>query len=640
MGVMRRETRAAWHAVLWLNALASLLSVRVAHAQSAAASVPWHVSVSPAMLRLGVDRAARVEIHGPDVPANALDIVTSVGTIHALVRIAAGTFVARYEPPASRAPDIALIVVRSANASVPGVAALSLAGRYHLTIEVEPFAHVRVELADGVVHDAVAPGSGTLDLTLHVPPGVERARIAATDRSGNRSDRFEPLAVPPLHRMLMLRARESDQTLRRVRWFVVQSLPDGTLNESNPESIEVSGARGVVTRRASGVFEVVAEPPRRAIASTMSLRVHANNIALDPDHEDVAVPANVPVRLRWASAEAVRAGLPMELQLWVEDADGVPVAGVADSITVHLPERAPHVQASGDGYAVITTAPERVGPHEIYARFALAPDLPLEARTVIQVTAGSPERLVVQAPPLVVGTVRDVTLTALDRFGNPSRLGQPTVIATGAVIRRAQNLATGLVVTLEPTDTAVRIAVRGDYGFADRASLIALQPAMRHLNISLLGILRSNLHAANFGGTRLSISGQFLLAPQWEGIGLFDTGVEGTSIGASSATTATVLIVPLLARIGVLRRLATWRIGVIAGGGFRITTAWIRTRIGETLSQQQWVPTASAGVLVRWHLPAGAFTGEVGGESGWLDTVPVRGTLGGVYATFGWGLTF
>jgi hypothetical protein len=60
-----------------------------------------------------------------------------------------------------------------------------------MTLTVEPSARVAIETGGAPVRQAVAGHNGVLDVVLHVPPGVEQARILATDSAGNQTERLE-----------------------------------------------------------------------------------------------------------------------------------------------------------------------------------------------------------------------------------------------------------------------------------------------------------------------------------------------------------------------------------------------------------------------------------------------------------------
>jgi hypothetical protein len=48
-------------------------------------------------------------------------------------------------------------------------------------------------------------------------------------------------------------------------------------------------------------------------------------------------------------------------------------------------------------------------------------------------------------------------------------------------------------------------------------------------------------------------------------------------------------------------------------------------------------PGGAVSALLRWFSPAGVIALDVGAESGSLDTLAVRGTLGGLQVSLGWG---
>jgi hypothetical protein len=386
------------------------------------------------------------------------------------------------------------------------------------------------------------------------------------------------------------------------------------------------------------VFEIVANPPRRAEAASIVMRVHEDGVALENDQDEVVVPPNPPRVLRWSVPAESRAGETMNLRLSVEDAQGAPVSDLQDRLRVRLGETELRAEISGDEYIVTTPAPERTGNYELFARLELDGQPLLERRATLHVIAGRPDRLVSHAGPLRIGRRHAISFSALDRYGNPSPISHPVIVASGATVERVVNTDSTIIVSIEPTEPNVLLQVRGDYGFADAVSFSAAAAPVRHFEFSLLGTVRSNLGAAVFGGGRFSIGGQFALAHRWEGIATFGVGVEGTVMNDAQNNQASVLAIPLLLRVGVARQIGAWRFGVLAGGVLRATSATLQTADGDVSQQWQWVPGFAGVALVRWLSPVGTFRLELGGETGTLDTVPVRGTLGGIEAALGWGL--
>jgi hypothetical protein len=651
MGVTGGATRfASTRRAALVVFVAAVGLARSAHAQSAASAdpslsqpsdstFPWTISASPTSVRLGVDRSARLEIHGPDVPPSALDLRTSAGTVRDIVRTGPGSYTARYEPPTLRAPDVALVTVRSASEPTPAAAAIPLYGRYHLTVDVEPHAQVDIELADGTHQSAVAPASGRVDVMLHVAPGIDRARVQATDRGGNVTERVEQIEGIPLHRILLMRAPPPETQPRAARWFVIEADPSGQLTQSAPLGIEVTGALGVVTRRAPGVFEIRANPPRRAEPTTVAIRVAQPGTAMDTDHDEIVVPANEPVALEWQAPEHVRAGDEVSVLVTALDASREPVSGLADRLRVRVGDIDARIESQADAYRAVFRAPERVGDPELFARLTTDGNPPIEVRRLLHVDPGAPARLHVVAPALQVGTAREVGFVALDRYGNRTPLEHPTATVTGAAVRGVSRRRGALVLLLEPTDATARVYIEADYGLREHFVLRAAPVAEGRFTLLALGTLRTNFAAALFGGGRLSGTLRIPIDRAWDIDAMLDAGLEASDVHAPSGDHAVLFAVPIVLRMALTRRIGAVRLGIAAGGVLRVTSATAQFSNGEGASAIAVAPGAAVSAVLRWFSPAGVIALDVGAESGAIDTRSVRGTLGGLQVSLGWGFT-
>jgi hypothetical protein len=629
MGV---SARPALGALLLAGLLASPASV----CAQAEAPPSVHVQVEPSSLRLGVDRHGLVSIEAPDVPVDELELVASVGRISGLTRVAPGRFVARFEPPASRAPDVALLVARVRGGTAAGLGVIPLAGRYHLTLTIEPGAQVRIETGDAPPRHAITGARGVLDVVLHVPPGIEQARIVATDRAGNQTEHLELLGVPPLHRVLVLPAPPPSGTPRAMRWLVAAVTAVGR-PMATPPTLDVHGALAEVTRLADGLFEVLVQPARHVERRRVTLRVREPNTASVPETVDSIVQGVVPVRLELPSALRTPAGQLLELLLAVRDAEGLPVEGLERALSASLAE---HTVAGGelrgDRYLLPVPAPERAGTYELTARVALPDGSVLQARAPLVVVPDAPARVMVEAPPLHLGEQASITLRARDRYGNPAPLVAPAVAATGATLGVLDAVGEAVRVRLVPASPRVLLDVRGDHALHETVDLRATAKPWQPLALGVVAGVRSNLGATVFWGARARLEGHWLLGAHFVLLGLLDAGVEFGTATDASRNSGSVLGVPAMLRAGVLWRPGRLGLGAVAGGGARYVLAQSRGVTAETMSEGAVVGGLSLGLLARLETPAGLLFGEVGMESGYLDTLAVRGTLGGIYGALGW----
>lgn len=599
------------------------------------------LGVRPALLRLGVDRFATLEIQGPDVPVEALELVASVGRIVHVTRTAPGQFVARYQPPSSRAPDVAVILVRVRGGDDVAVTAIPMAGRYHLTLDVEPGASVRVEAGGELVRRAIVPASGVLDMVLHVPPGVEFARIIATDRAGNHTERMERLEIPPLHRVLVLPAMSEPDRRQRgwLRFWVAMATSAGRLSTA-PPAIDVDGGLEEIRSRGEGLFEVRVRPVRRVVPSRVIVRVREPNTVAVPERLEAVVPAAVPSRIdavqRWIRA---RVGESVDVLFTIRDADGEQIVGLEGSILARLGSRTfARATASETGYRITVTMPEHVGRTELLIQMAPGDATGARVEIPVEVTPGPPARLTAHVRGFVrIGEPANVIVTALDRFGNGTPIRHPTVRARGAWVQ--QVIADGGSVRLRvvPERTEFELTVEGDHGLRESLVLTAAR-GQRPWALGFVAGVRSNLGAALFGIARARLQGWMPFAASWLAVGMLESGLDVATVSDQALRSASVLSIPVYARAGVLRRFGSVGMGPLVGVGGHLVLAQARSESGTIVRQSALVGSVSGALVGRVETALGIWSLEAGVETGGLDTVPVRGTLGGVYGAIGWGL--
>jgi hypothetical protein len=140
-------------------------------------------------------------------------LLASAGNIGPLVASTAGdnSFLARYEPPADRFPQVALLVAELAPppGSWPGrsalqLLALPLRAPASPAFRTDPGAQVTVLVADRSFGPVIADGTGQVRVTVLVPPGTRTATARSVNTFGKATEQQVDLAPPPFRRLMVL----------------------------------------------------------------------------------------------------------------------------------------------------------------------------------------------------------------------------------------------------------------------------------------------------------------------------------------------------------------------------------------------------------------------------------------------------
>ena len=627
-----RRTRLSFAAVL--TVAVALAIVRSARADDPRPSAS--ILSTPAALRLGVDRGAVLLVRGPDAPVERVRFVASVGRVERVRRLGPGEYSAEYRPPTSRAPDVAVVLVRFDDTSAAAVASVPLAGRYRLDIHVEPHAEVTARVADLDPVRATATASGRAALTLFVPPGVDRAQVSAVDRGGNRTEQTETLDLPPLHRVLLLDAGDVHGL---PRWLVAATAADGALGHTAPTGIELTGAIPEIVPIVPGLFEVTAHVDRLSRIQAVQIRVSAPDLRLSPDRLVALVPAAHVAALRVSPVGALHVGDRPTAVAQVLDDRGDPVLGLADRLVARLGMHRLEVSAHEDSYRLAGPTLEHTGTDTLVVRIDVGEEGPEDAVQSVSVLPGPPVRMLGRPAPLRVGAETVFEARIFDAYGNATVLGHPVVTASGANVSMSEGPAGALRIALVPSATQLRVRVSGDQRFSETLDLVAESPPSRRVSVSIVASVRNNLGAATFFGGRMSVDVHVFERPPWHALALLGLGIDGAQLrDPNGSGSAAVVLFPASARAAVLRTLGPTMLGLAAGGALRLGIVGGTASDGSNSYYPRLIPGVMAGIHGRWQGMLGVLSAEVGVESGSVDSPdPVRGSVGGAYASIGWG---
>ncbi len=161
------------------------------------------LQLTPAEPVKGRDTEAALEIviGGVDRPAPPV-LRASVGSIDRIERTGPGRFRARFVLPATRAPEVAIIVAfapwphpQSVEGAF-GVLRVPMASAVEVPGRAEPGAEVRLTLGAQTFGPVRASGDGSFRLPVVVPPGYGVGKTITVDRVGNRRSTTLDLLLP------------------------------------------------------------------------------------------------------------------------------------------------------------------------------------------------------------------------------------------------------------------------------------------------------------------------------------------------------------------------------------------------------------------------------------------------------------
>jgi hypothetical protein len=188
----------------WLGAaLLAALTLLGPAAAAAPSEPPIRVQSFPPQMVLGVDARARLEIATDrDLELSAF---ASVGRIVGLQRVSPRSWTATYLPPATRAPQVAILAFRAKDESGPtGFAVVPLFGTNRLEVVAGPRSKVSVRVAGVSLLPVPADRHGKAVVPVRVPPGTRHGWLTAVDRGGRETRTRIDLKVPPFKRVMVL----------------------------------------------------------------------------------------------------------------------------------------------------------------------------------------------------------------------------------------------------------------------------------------------------------------------------------------------------------------------------------------------------------------------------------------------------
>jgi hypothetical protein len=214
------------------------------------------LAITPAQPVKGRDTRAELSIRmlrpdgSPDPEASPPVLRSNVGTVAEVQPVSPGVFRASYQLPATRYPEVAIIVALSPWPSPQSIYGslgrllVPLAGSVELPGKTERNAEISMEIAGETFGPVRAGPDGRFRLPVVVPPGHKYAVSTAVDRHRNKRRNRVDLALPPTDRLACVAnpARLPADGVSQARILCAASDPYGKPQASN--KVQLSAQRG------------------------------------------------------------------------------------------------------------------------------------------------------------------------------------------------------------------------------------------------------------------------------------------------------------------------------------------------------------------------------------------------------------
>lgn len=309
---------------------------------AAASAAPVALKLSPAEPVKGRDTEATLEITlDADRPAPPV-LRANVGTIERVERVGAGRFRARYVLPASRAPEVAIIVAFAPWPSPQsvegafGVLRVPMASSVEVPGRAEPGAEVRLTLAEQTFGPVRAQADGSFRLPVVVPPGYGIATTTTVDRVGNKRTAKLNLMLPRVDQLACVATPTELPADGASKARVLCASSDQYGAPTRRAKIVWKGGRGTWSQArelGDGVQEWTWTAPRELGEGREVLRAAWKQGAVDSSEELSLALSQGPVRSLAIRGEdrVVQQGASWALTARASDGLGRPLAGVVVS---------------------------------------------------------------------------------------------------------------------------------------------------------------------------------------------------------------------------------------------------------------------------------------------------------------------
>lgn len=311
-----------------------LLAAGSAHAQNVA------LKLTPAEPVKGRDTEAalEIEIGGVDRPAPPV-LRANVGSIDRVERTGPGRFRARFVLPATRAPEVAIIVAfapwphpQSVEGAF-GVLRVPMASAVEVPGRAEPGAEVRLTLGTQTFGPVRASNDGSFRLPVVVPPGYGIGKTTTVDRVGNRRSTKLDLLLPRVDQLACVATPTSlpADGVSKARLLCASSDKFGAATKG--AKVQWKGGRGTwstARELGDGVQEWTWTAPKELGSGAEKLLATWKQGAVDSTEELALTLSQGPVRKLEVEGEdrVAHQGATWTVRARASDQLGRPLAGV------------------------------------------------------------------------------------------------------------------------------------------------------------------------------------------------------------------------------------------------------------------------------------------------------------------------
>ncbi len=599
----------------------------------------------PQRMILGVDQEAEIRFRAS--PPGGVELHVSQGTVSAPTAGSGSVMVAKYRPPDTKFPTLAIVAALSEDGAILDWAPIRLYGQPAIATRSEENAAVTVKIEGESFGPIRADRSGRATLRVLVPPGVGQARVLARDALGN--ERTVPLALetPTSWPLYALCPAESE----RVHVFAL----DGAGRPRSGVKLVITPSLGELSapRRLEGysMFDLSLPPSAQMGAPLVFLA----EIAGEPTSQarcESSVVGEAPVRMSLTAVPAswnpalgdtvtVRAEFEFAGYRTPRVVPILPKADFGEVVSVRTPS--PQI------YELTWRLPPRLG-HRDQANISVSTDTgrPVSASLTLPLAPAPPDRIELRlgAGRLVANGIADtsVEVRVLDRFGNLHPDAPLVVSATGSVSRLRQEPDGTLVGTyraprsLRLTSDRVEVRLRNSPLVA-RATMV-LEPIQG--GVRLLGRLGHTIPLGKLSGPMGSVGATYRL-PVLDG-GLSVTSPVGLSVATDTRRDAMnvedVELQSWLVSIGAGLRydLHVGPLGPYIEAGPRLGVTRLSIGSESTGEYDGWTTAVGAWVAFGVLIPLGPGAVTLDSEYSYLpvDWNGVTGNVGGLFVGGGY----
>lgn len=325
--------------------------------------LPVMLSLSSTSPVLGIDAETelRIVVSGDfPLPLPLPRIVCSAGRVEDVVREGPASFSARFVLPATRFPQVALIIADFSRdaLNLRGTLVVRLRAATSPGFNTEPGAKVTVQVGDKEFGPVIAHRDGSIHVPVVVPPGIDFALARSVNRYGKSSQQLIDLKIPHSRRMLVL-APEKLAAGTAGEVVVMAAEPNGKPLPASAMVLTSSGPRPQpLGGRNPGEARFLVQAPAVLVDPTLHLVASLRNQPEITEEIDlVLLPAPTSQISLEREPLAPEPSPPRSLRLFLstKDAFGNPT-DPGDLSTLVNGKRVP-TESSDDGRAILTVRP-------------------------------------------------------------------------------------------------------------------------------------------------------------------------------------------------------------------------------------------------------------------------------------------